>query len=480
MIHELKPYQAYKDSGVSWLGDIPAHWSATRNKLILEERNDRSEDGSEELLTVSQHTGVTRRREKFSSEGELLTRATSLVGYKRVESGNLVMNIMLAWNGSLGVSPTEGIVSPAYCVFRIANSLHPRFLHYLLRTGLFTGIFKTVSTGVVDSRLRLYPDKFLSLPSLLPPFSEQASIGRFLDYTCLRIQRYIRAKKKLIALLNEKKQVNINRAVTRGFDPTVRLKPSGVEWLGEVPEHWTVSRLKFEALEIVDCLHATPHYTDDGEHPAIRTADIEPGRVRIGTARRVNREQYDLWTSRLAPKAGDILYSREGERFGLAALVPPGVSLCISQRMMVFRIRPTQDSSFIMWQLNSGHVYAQAAADVIGATSPHVNVERIKNFWIILPPLQEQKLIADRVAAECRALQLAIGRIESELELVHEYRTRLIADVVTGKLDVREAAARLPEEVEDLEPLDEGEALAEEDDEGEDAEGEDSSEEAVA
>jgi type I restriction enzyme S subunit len=228
----------------------------------------------------------------------------------------------------------------------------------------------------------------------------------------------------------------------------VRLKPSSVAWLGDVPQHWKVTRLKFEASEIVDCLHATPRYVEAGDHPAIRTADIEPGRVRLAKARKVDEDEYLRWTSRLAPKPGDILYSREGERYGIAALVPDGVALCISQRMMIFRIASRHSSAFIMWQLNSRQVYDQAAADQIGATAPHINVDRIKNYWLTLPPVDEQVAIARHIEARCRSLEASIERIEQESALIREYRVRLIADVVTGKLDVREAAEGLPDESE--------------------------------
>src|SRR5207253_2004736 len=147
-----------------------------------------------------------------------------------------------------------------------------------------------------------------------------------------------------------------------------------------IPEHWQVTRLKFEATHIVDCLHATPKYLPDGAYPAIRTADIEPGKVRLSQARRISVQQFALWTSRLVPKESDILYSREGERFGIAALVPKGTQLCISQRMMIFRIKASQLSEFLMWQLNCQHVFAQASCDIIGSTAPHVNVEQIKNY----------------------------------------------------------------------------------------------------
>jgi len=254
MTQTLHPYIDYKDSGVPWLGQIPAHWRVRRNKLFLREISDRSKSGDEELLTVSQYTGVTRRQDKVSDENSLLTNAASLVGYKCVQPGDLVMNIMLAWNGSLGVSPINGIVSPAYCVFRATEEIEPRFFHYLLRTPLFTGVFKTVSTGIVESRLRLYPDVFFRLPSLFPPPDEQRAIARFLDHHDRLTRRYIDAQQRLIALLKEQKQALIQQVVTgkvevrsakgEGFALVPRsphmMKDSGIDWLGQIPEHWDV------------------------------------------------------------------------------------------------------------------------------------------------------------------------------------------------------------------------------------------------
>lgn len=162
----------------------------------------------------------------------------------------------------------------------------------------------------------------------------------------------------------------ISHAVTRGLDANVRMKPSGVEWLGDVPEHWTVCRLKHLSSHVVDCLHATPTYDGELQFPAIMTADLGRGRVLLDQVRLVSREVYEERIERLRPVAGDILYSREGERFGLAALVPPGVDFCLGQRMMMFRIRPlSAHPAYVMWLLNSEA--EQVLATTAGATSPH-------------------------------------------------------------------------------------------------------------
>ena len=237
-----------KDSGVEWLGEVPAHWDIRRVKYLLKECDTRSVDGSEELLRVSQYTGVTLRSPTGDGD-EPDTRAASLVGYKRVEPDDLVVNIMLAWNGSMGVSQFRGITSPAYCVYRFRANSHPWYFHHLLRSPVYKARIKAVSTGVVESRLRLYTDDLYRLEALVPPFSEQAAIVRFLDHADRRIRHYIRAKQKLIALLEEQKQAIIHQAVTGQIDvrtdePYPSYKPSGVKWLGDTPEHWEVRRTK--------------------------------------------------------------------------------------------------------------------------------------------------------------------------------------------------------------------------------------------
>ena len=224
MISGLKPYPAYRPAEGGWLGEIPSHWSVHRMKYVVHETDSRSMSGKEQLLRISQYTGVTQRR-RADGLAEPDTRADSLVGYKRVEPNDLVINIMLAWNGSMGVSRYVGIASPAYCVYRFAREMHPWYFHNLLRSPAYKARIKASSTGVVESRLRLYSDDLGRIEAMIPPPAEQAAIVRFLDWANGRLERAIRAKRKVIALLNEQKQAIIHRAVTRGLDPSVPLTP---------------------------------------------------------------------------------------------------------------------------------------------------------------------------------------------------------------------------------------------------------------
>ena len=207
-----------------------------RRKYSFREADDRSVQGDEELLWVSHKTGVTPRSQKNIT----MFMAESYEGHKVCRPGDIVVNTMWAWMAALGVSSNVGIVSPSYGIYRPrpTSQFDPKYLDYLLRTEVYRAEYLRSSRGVTTSRLRLYPPDFLKIPLILPPPDEQRLIVRFLDWHGGRTVKQIRAKKKLIALLNEQKQAIIHRAVTRGLDPNVKLKPSGVPWLGDVPEGW--------------------------------------------------------------------------------------------------------------------------------------------------------------------------------------------------------------------------------------------------
>ena len=177
----MKKYNSYKPSGIDYIGEIPSEWSTIKIKHLFKEINEKSSTGNEELLSVSQYTGVTPKREKIDEEEDNLTNAATLEGYKLVQVNDLVINIMLAWNGCLGVSNYNGISSPAYCVYRLKTEDNPKYFDYLFRTEIYKAEFKRNSTGIIDSRLRLYTDKFFNIYSILPPKNVQNRIVEFLE-----------------------------------------------------------------------------------------------------------------------------------------------------------------------------------------------------------------------------------------------------------------------------------------------------------
>ncbi len=447
-----RPYPAYRPSGVAWLGDVPTNWEMRRFKYLLHERDDRSADGSEQLLRVSQYSGVTERK-RVDGEAGPDTRAASLVGYKCVRRHDLVVNIMLAWNGSLGISQFHGIASPAYCVYQFLADAHPWFFHYLLRSQVYRSYIKTASTGVVDSRLRLYTDDLYQLYTPVPPLPEQTAIVRYLDYADRRIRRYVGAKRKLIALLEEEKQAVINQAVTRGLDPDVPLKPSGVEWLDDVPAHWEVRRLRH-------LIEGKPKYGANAaaeyDNPAwpryLRITDFDlDGQLRNEAFRSLPpaiAEDYMV-------QSGDILFARSGATVGKTFLVSSDTGEACHAGYLI-RVRPrcslidpkylfsfTQSATFAKWK-NSTFIIA---------TIQNISAEKYSDLYVPVPPPSEQTDILCQLSRSSSRIDGAIARTHRQIDLVQEYRTRLIADVVTGKLDVREAAAQLPEEDDDQDPI---------------------------
>ncbi|MEG9547738.1 MULTISPECIES: restriction endonuclease subunit S [Streptomyces griseus group] len=442
MTAEHKRHAAYKASGSPWIGDIPEHWTASKLRYLTRARKERDRPELP-LLSVVRDRGVINRMTStdISNHNRI---PDDLSNYKVARAGDLVVNKMKAWQGSLGISPIDGIVSPAYFVFDTTFS-NRDFANTLFRSAPYISHFGSLSDGVRVGQWDLSLSGLREIPVFMPPADEQLAIVKYLRYIEREVGAAVRAKRRLASLLNEQKLAIVNHLITRGTRGPTASKQSAILGLSDIPEHWDSMRLKRATSHIVDCLHATPKYVASGGYPVIRTADIEPGRTLHENAYRISPKEYSRWTSRLEPRADDILYSREGGRFGIAAPVPPEVRLCIGQRMVAIRINEAHSSEYMMWQLNCRHVFDQASADMVGSASPRVNVEQIKNYRITAPPLKEQQEIVERINLSCAKIDSVIRRTEREIALLREYHTRLTADVVTGKLDVRAAAAALPD-----------------------------------
>ena len=257
MINGFKPYPEMKDSGVEWLGEVPAHWEVLPNRATFAEVNDR-EHPEEQMLSVTIAAGVVRQKNLLEEEGSKKDSSRlDKSAYKLVEPGDIAYNKMRAWQGAIGVSAHRGIASPAYVVQRPRDGVHSRYLHFLLRTPTFAKEAERWSYGITSDMWSLRPEHFKMIYGCVPPLPEQTAIVRFLDHVDRRIRRYIRAKQKLITLLEEQKQAIIHQAVTGQIDVRTgqsypAYKPSGVKWLGELPEHWRTQRLKTLADNVVD------------------------------------------------------------------------------------------------------------------------------------------------------------------------------------------------------------------------------------
>lgn len=444
MIAGLKPYPAVKDSGVPWLAAVPTHWARRRVKSLLRAVDRRSLTGRETLLSLRRDHGIVVYSEHFSRPAQ----GATTVGYKIVNRGQLVVNRLQANNGLIFDSSLDGLVSPDYSVFEPREEIVLRYLSQLFRTATYRDHFRRESTGLGTGSagfLRLYDDRFLETPVVLPPVPEQAAIVRFVDHADRRVRRYIRAKQKLITLLEEHRQGIIHRAVTRGIDPDVPLRPSGLEWLGEVPKHWQVSRVKAEFT----CLNSR----------RIPLSGTQRGAM---TARR-----YDYYgASGVIDKVDDYLFDDE-----LLLIAEDGANLVLRHLPLAIIARGK------FWVNNHAHIlkpkrgnlhYLAAVMEGIdylpwisGAAQPKLTQDRLMGIAIAVPPRHVQDRIVASISSETASLRATIERARRELDLLRDYRARLIADVVIGKLDVREAAARLPDEVDESDERDEVDTEAE-------------------
>ena len=444
MIADLKPYAEYKDSGLPWLGQVPGHWNLLRAKCLFREIDERSKTGKEELLSVSHLTGVTPRRHKTIT----MFLAKSNVGHKVCRPGDTVINTMWAWMGALGVTQHTGIVSPAYGVYRPIEGcgVTPRYADHLLRTPIYSAEYQRRSTGVNSSRMRLYPEQFLRVPIIVPTIDEQAAIVRFLDWANGRLERTIRAKRKVIALLIEQKQAIIHRAVTRGLDPNVPLKASGVAWLGDTPRHWQIQRLRQVATmkpsksESIELLRANTEVTFLPMERVASNGVIDSS---------VKAKSSDVWNGFTYFKCGDVIVAKitpcfENGKGAFLDSLPTTIGFG-STEFHVIRPRSQILGAYLRLITSSKQFLDNGENSMTGsAGQKRVPTDFVKNYPFALPTKHEQHLILTFVSTRTSGIDAVISRLHREIELLREYRTRLVADVVTGKLDVRKAAAQLP------------------------------------
>jgi type I restriction enzyme S subunit len=450
MTNTTKPYKEYRDSGLPWLGDVPKHWGIRSLGSLTIAKSERSRPDLP-LLSVVREKGVILRASMAAEENHNFI-PDDLSNYKVARKGDLVINKMKAWQGSLGLAPTDGIVSPAYFIFKFGIE-DKRYGQALLRSKPYVAMFGQVSDGVRIGQWDLSVARMKRIPILIPPLAEQSAIVRFLTAADMHIRQYVRTKQRLIKLLEEQKYAVIHRAVTRGLDTNIRLKPSGLQWLGEIPEHWEIRRAKTVCTAIIDCKNRTPDAIEDGAFTVVRTTCIREGLFDPSGGYRTDRDNFERWTTRGAPRSGDVFFTREAPA-GEACLVPDRTDLCMGQRMMYFRPDPELlDPKFLLLNIYGPltRTYIELATN--GSTVGHLRLGQVYGMPILWCPVNEQRAIIKEIDEATAKLDEALASARREIALVREYRTRLIADVVTGKLDVNETAAILPDEVEDPDDL---------------------------
>ena len=419
---QLKRYPEYRRAHLEWLRPIPEHWTERRAKYFLREVDERSQSGLEELLSVSHLTGVTPRSEKNVT----MFKAESYVGHKLCRPGDVVVNTMWAWMCALGVTEHEGLVSPAYGVYRPieAGEFHPRYLDHLLRTPALAAEYFRRSTGIRPSRLRLYPDKFLEIPLICPPLDEQEAIAARIASVNHSIGSFIRGKRTQLKFLDEQEASIVEHAVTRGLDDRAELQPSVIEGVAEVPAHWSLSKVKYIAAYLNGAAFKPEQWSDHGQK-IIRIQNL------TGEDSNYNFFDGELQLRYLVRK-GDILLSWSAS---LGVFVWAGEDAWLNQH--IFKVTPDETrvtTDYYVWLARWFLGYM--AREAHGSTMQHVTKGKFGGLPVYLPPLREQEEIAAQLAQSHDAIDQVRHRITREIELILQLRDCLISDLVTGQRDV--------------------------------------------
>lgn len=414
MRNGLSRYPTYRRSGLSWLGDMPSHWELRRAKTTLQSVDVRSGTGAEDLLTVSSQRGVVLR----STAKVTMFQAESYVGHKLCWPGDLVINSLWAWSRGLGVSRHFGIVSSAYGVYRARSSaVDPWFLHHFVRSSPYSWELRVRSKGVWTSRLQLTDDAFLAAPVLVPPRDEQAAIVRYLNHLDRQVSRLVEGKRRVIGAMQEQRRRRILTAITRGVSPSTPLRASGVDWIGDCPEHWDVRRLKWVLL-LQRGYDLPAQDRQSGDVPVVSSGGVidthavskatGPGVVlgRYGSTESVYFIEQDYW--------------------------PHNTSLFTTS----MRGNNPRWCYYLMT--------AMSKADHSGKSAvPGLDRKDLFDVRVPMPPVEEQSAIAQTLDRDLALVDRVVTGLKREVELLAEYRTRAVADVVTGRVDICDVAASL-------------------------------------
>ncbi|MEO8466782.1 MAG: restriction endonuclease subunit S, partial [Gammaproteobacteria bacterium] len=426
MIADLKPYAEYKESGLPWLEQVPGHWESERAKWLFT-KMDRPVRPEDEVVTCFRDGMVTLRKNRRLRG---FTEATIYSGYQGIRNGDLVIHGMDAFAGAIGVSDSDGKGTPVYNVCQPRSGVNARFYAHLVREMSQSQWILALAKGIRERSTDFRFETFGNQRVPLPPPAEQATIVRFLDWANGRLERAIRAKRKVIALLGEQKQAIIHRAVTRGLDASVPLKPSGIPWLGDIPQHWEVRRVK-QVTSILRGKFSHRPRNDaslyDGPYPFIQTGVVAQASKFIMSYSQTLNDK-GLAVSKLFP-SGTLVMTIAANIGEVAVLT---FDACFPDSIVGFVPRASADRDYLymVFVCMKPELLREAPVNTQG----NLNVERIGAMGMPCPPLGEQGNIARQADQETAAFDTAIARLEREIELLREYRTRLVTDVVTGKL----------------------------------------------
>lgn len=413
-------YENYKDSGVSWLGAVPSKWDIYKLGNCLQSVSEKNH-GELQLLSITREQGVIRRDLDSAVNHNFIP--DDLSNYKLIKKGQFGINKMKAWQGSYGISNYTGIVSPAYYIFSFKKIINYHFFNIAIRSQQYISSFLAASDGVRIGQWDLSKIRMKAIPFILPSLQEQTAIANFLDQKTAQIDKAIAIKEQQITRLKEYQQIIIQKAVTQGLNPNAPMKDSGIEWIGKIPEHWEVKKLKF-ILKLQN----------------IKVISSQSNLKYIGM------ECIDSYTGIL----NDIYSEAEGQAnyfkqnqilFGklrpyLAKVFKANFEGLCSTEFLVYNCMSIYYADYYAYLLRSSKFIKLIDSSTYGTKMPRASSDFIGNQLILIPSLEEQKQIVNYIETESHKIEQAIALQQAQIEKLKEYKTTLINSAVTGKIKV--------------------------------------------
>lgn len=430
----LPRYGTYRDSGTSWLGYVPSHWNIRRLGYFFEERRDKVSDKDFPPLSVTKH-GIVPQLETAAKTDDGDNR-------KKVVTGDFVINSRSDRKGSSGAAFQDGSVSLINTVLRPVSGIDIGFAHHLLRSVPFQEEFYRYGKGIVADLWSTNYSEMRNIVLAVPEVGEQAAIAVFLDRETTKIDALIAEQEKLISLLVEKRQAIITYAVTKGLNPKAPMKDSGVTWMGEVPAHWKVNRVKDVAR--LESGHTpskqSPEYWENCDIPWVSLNDskfLATNDYISDTAVKINELGLSNSSARMLP-SGAVVFTRDAS-IGLATITT--LPMAVSQHLIAWCPSERITSLFLLRVFNAMKPHLDA--HTFGATIKTIGMADVKKLMTAVPPIDEQLTITAHISVETSKVDALRSHAERAITLLKERRSALIAAAVTGRIDVRCAMSQV-------------------------------------
>ena len=432
-------YERYKGSGVEWIGEIPVEWEVKPLKRVFKIVNGGTPSSSEENYWNGEIVWITpndlsKLTEVYIKDSE---RKITEDGLCNCSAKKVPMNsIIISTRAPIGYVAIAGV---DLCTNQGCKSLVPTKVinHEYFYYWIYSISFYLNALGQGTTFMELSNSSLSIVELLTPSMNEQKAIANFLDQKTAEIDDLIADKEKLVELLQEKRQVVISEAVTKGLNPNVRMKDSGIEWIGEIPEHWEVTKLKYITNQIIDGTHSTPQYIDDGI-PFLRVTDITNSRgkpINLDEVKYISEEEHKELIKRCNPKKGDLLVSKNGT-IGIPKVIDWDYEFSIFVSLCLIKVNKKVDVYYCSYYFESNLIDTQIAFGGKTNTITNLHLDKIKEFIVLLPPVEEQKVITKYINNKAGEIDLLINDIQLQIQKLKEYCQSLISEAVTGKIKV--------------------------------------------